>query len=293
MGKQSAPSPEELEFIYKEFSKGSTDQAVIDEMQENEGFPRRNLRAIRQRRREWEAAKKSLGQRQIQEIDPTILHAREEHANEIRDLLTKWRHVIPEPSPIFAKADFRRVGFNDLPWDLNGVRNVQLFSVLPQHLSDPEFWKKYREFESDYSEFVRSVMQFISDIRSWGEKWPNVQITDRFEDTTLRYLSAKTYDEPHINYCIRGKGLYAQVFIDHDEPWEEIRVLNILSEQGTDFSEKYQAMVGKLENSQLYHRIQELDKKLMNSEEHIKNRIERALLSREYLNNVCEFCPGN
>lgn len=57
MSKQVSPSPEELEFIFECFSRGLSDREVLDEMQDTE-LPVRKLRFMRDRRREFNAAKK-------------------------------------------------------------------------------------------------------------------------------------------------------------------------------------------------------------------------------------------
>ena len=72
MGKQSAPSPEELEFIFRCFLRGLDNAEVIHEMGDTE-LPRRDTRSIRQRRREFDAAKKVLGEAQESESRREVL----------------------------------------------------------------------------------------------------------------------------------------------------------------------------------------------------------------------------
>lgn len=62
MGKQAGPSPEELEFIFGCFQEGLNDREVLEEIQ-GTAFPRRSPRFLRDRRREFDAAKKVLTER--------------------------------------------------------------------------------------------------------------------------------------------------------------------------------------------------------------------------------------
>lgn len=66
MGKHPGASPEELEFIFECFLRGLFDRDVLEETQDTE-FPRRNPRFIRDRRREFNAAKKVLEKHGIEQ----------------------------------------------------------------------------------------------------------------------------------------------------------------------------------------------------------------------------------
>jgi len=78
VGKQPAPSPEELEFIFGCFLRGLSDREVLDEMQDTE-YPRRNPRFIRERRRHFDAAKKVFHAQPEIQADSNISRRKEEH----------------------------------------------------------------------------------------------------------------------------------------------------------------------------------------------------------------------
>jgi hypothetical protein len=85
MGKQPSPSPEELEFIFKCFRKNLSDKEVIEELQDKT-FPPRKIRFIRDRRKEYDAAKKLL-QDKVQKPDNTLITARrKEHWDSLADI---------------------------------------------------------------------------------------------------------------------------------------------------------------------------------------------------------------
>ena len=85
MGKQPAPSAEELEFIFQCFLRGLSDGEVLEEMQ-GEEFLLRNPRFLRDRRRHFEAAKKVLIEQARREVDPVIAQSRKEHFEHLADI---------------------------------------------------------------------------------------------------------------------------------------------------------------------------------------------------------------
>lgn len=86
LGKRAEPTPEELEFIYECFQKNLSNEEVLEELN-SEGFPlSRSLGFIKRRRREFNAAKKVIGEQAKKEFDPILIERRKEHWDELSKL---------------------------------------------------------------------------------------------------------------------------------------------------------------------------------------------------------------
>jgi hypothetical protein len=88
MGKQPSPSPEELEFIFKCFGDGLDNNEVKYEI-ENTSFTPRKIRFIRDRRREYDAAKKVLQSEVQKQHDPLMIERMKEHHYQLADIAAK------------------------------------------------------------------------------------------------------------------------------------------------------------------------------------------------------------
>jgi|GEM_PF-5333142 hypothetical protein len=91
MGQNPQPSPEELEFIYGLLHRGLSNLDIQEDMQDRE-FPRRtSSRFFRQRRREFDAARKVLDQTAIARSDPLLNEKRRHHEEELRAALEELK----------------------------------------------------------------------------------------------------------------------------------------------------------------------------------------------------------
>lgn len=89
MGKEAGPSTEELEFIFSCFLRGLSEKEVLAEMEDQE-FPLRNPRFIRERRRHFDAARKVLQIHLEKELDPIVVKRREAHFSELATLVAAY-----------------------------------------------------------------------------------------------------------------------------------------------------------------------------------------------------------
>lgn len=141
MGQNPTPSPEELEFIFSRFADGMTDSSVLDDMGD-EGFPRRNPRFLRDRRREFDAAKKVLEINIKAEIDPIIVKAKKAHFAKLTDIATTLlandvKYVYPNPtdnwsaalSPALPQPDY----WIGQPGKEHGLSRAQLKGMLERN----------------------------------------------------------------------------------------------------------------------------------------------------------------
>ena len=97
MGKGKSPAREELEFIYGLIVGGASDREVLDKYEElgHKGqlgyFPKRNdVRFIRQRRKEFEAARSILEERFTSTADPILAKIRLEHWSDLSNLAARF-----------------------------------------------------------------------------------------------------------------------------------------------------------------------------------------------------------
>jgi len=85
MGKNPGASEEELEFIFKCLADNLPDRTVLEEL-ESESFPKRGIRFIADRRREFNAAKRVLRAKLEKEIDPIVVQSKQKHYEELTEL---------------------------------------------------------------------------------------------------------------------------------------------------------------------------------------------------------------
>jgi len=295
MGKQAGPSPEELEYIFECFSRGLSDREVLDEMQDTE-FPVRNPRFMRDRRREFNAAKKVLEIGLKQQIDPAVAKARESHLTEIHDLLgrvvevTRTQYVFE----IELEASYR-------PLDLISLETNKLFDCLQQHLPFPEIWPAYYQWKEKLPLYIESckilIRQFINDdvVKEFMSHHPDNPIW--FYRPLLRFLNEIALD--------REPNVFSGTLPEEPEELvqEEIEERKA-REKATGQHYKYYGFdSGDLEyydpsicdsflDTEAANNVIALFKEAKALEKQFRVPLKDALLSRSYLEATCRLCPG-
>lgn len=145
MGKGQSPTPNELKFIYEMLAAGYSDTDILanyDELKKHGklgGLPcREDVRFIRQRRKEFEAARSILEDTIKQQADPALAKARDEHFAEIRHLIASLLDIARTPYVIEVTLSNK-----DFPYfmekvyssfELKRIEDNVLFQCLRSHL---------------------------------------------------------------------------------------------------------------------------------------------------------------
>ena len=94
MGQNPQPTPEELDFVYQLLLRGLSNAELQDELQETEFPLRKDTRYFRQRRREFDAAKRVLGDSRPAQMDPLVIQARRKHFEDLLDVAKAWNKAM-------------------------------------------------------------------------------------------------------------------------------------------------------------------------------------------------------
>ena len=184
MGKKPGPSPEELEFIFECFTRGLSDSEVLDEMQDTE-LPVRNPRFIRDRRREFNAARKVLEDTLKQQQSPIITKVKEEHLADIRAFLQELRQIVitPKIHEIYLDIDntlSMKVEVSDGKRNcLSDFESDPLFGCVKEHVPIPSLWQDFSSWQSSihgYLSIFKELAEAIyEDVRvlKWMDEYPN------------------------------------------------------------------------------------------------------------------------
>ena len=110
MSKGNQPTSEELKFIYKFLDEGYSDADILSKYDELKrhgklgSLPYRyDPRFPRQKRKEFEAAKKVLEGKYKRQENPAIIKALDEHFTKIKEIVTRLYKVFPSDFPLFIK----------------------------------------------------------------------------------------------------------------------------------------------------------------------------------------------
>ena len=101
MGKGQSPTQDELKFIYGLLNSGFSDIDILaryEELKHHDklgSLPyRQDVRFIRQRRKEFEAARVIVEAGIMRATDPTPLKTQSEHQDDIRNIIIEWQTSI-------------------------------------------------------------------------------------------------------------------------------------------------------------------------------------------------------
>ena len=112
MGQKPPPGAEELEFIYERMARGLGGLDIQEEMKDTEFPLRTDGRFFRQRRKEFEAARKVLESGIAAEQDPLVTEKRREHETQLVSALSM---LIMDPEINMAELHV---------WTETGLENV-------------------------------------------------------------------------------------------------------------------------------------------------------------------------
>jgi hypothetical protein len=183
MGKGQGPTLDELKFIYGLFANGASEQDVInkyDELKKHGKLEslryRQDIRFIRQRRKEFEAARRILEEEIKQRQDPVMREAKRLHFADLVRLSSEIATELPLPLTMndypdgviddtgkeIALVSFRN---SKVSWQANAkglvelqaeYKSPNLFNSLITHLDIefPGFMKRFEDWRKDCSWLV-------------------------------------------------------------------------------------------------------------------------------------------
>ena len=302
MGKQAGPSPEELELIFNCFARGLSDREVLDEIQDTE-FPVRNPRFMRERRREFNAARKVLEVTLEQQIDPTLAKAKEEHNAEIRALIEEWKDAIKTPK--IDEMSLNLEGNLTLPFSTHEYQFHPLFKCLKEHLPRTNLWQNYSLWKNkipDYFDSCKKLIKKITEddrVQNWLEENPTREeniivkpvlrcISDRAmgrEPELLNELNPETGElEPYMQVTsIPG----TEKFIERASRTQRTEQMAIGSVIYVD-----PTICTYYLDCQETPQIIELFNELTDLEVKIHESLDEILARRDYIGYTCILCPG-
>lgn len=165
MGKGQSPTREELEFVYQHFLQGCSDAEILKKYEESKkhgklgSMPyRTDVRFIRQRRKEYEAARKILEGHLKRQVDPIAARAKEEHLAEIRSLIEEWRNRLDT-------SWFGTISFETPSRPMQDLEHNPLFSSLEEHLPFPNLWQDYSVWTAKMENYVDGCKELLKNTR--------------------------------------------------------------------------------------------------------------------------------
>lgn len=306
MGKGQSPTPNELKFVYELLAEGFSDVDILakyDELNKHGklgSLPyREDVRFIRQRRKEYESARRVLEHTFKEQTDPSLVKAQEEHFAEIRNLIEQWLLALPEGVPLSNSNKTTSITYNSLPSEINKFKGALLYDCLHEHLKDAILWQKYSAWEAMYAQYIECCFRLRGDIRQQERAWSNkAQISNDFKVPLLSQISMKMIDnELDISFKIKGDSLVCEhsplnpLFIEAiGVTIEETTILQ--AENPEYFIGEYQNLGALLMRSQLLSDMVALFGKLSGVNEQIRNILQEMLVRREYIHYKCRLCPS-
>ena len=302
MGKQAGPSPEELEFIFKGFTRGLSDREVLDEMQDTE-FPIRNPRFLRERRKEFNAARTVVGITLKQQMDPVLVKTKEEHFAEIHSLIEEWKDVIKTPK--IDEMSLSLKGNLTLRFSTHEYQSHPLFQCLKEHLPRTNLWQDYSLWMNkipDYFDNCKKLIKEITEddrVQNWLEENPTRE-ENVIVKPVLRCISDRAMGrEPELlnepNPETGELEPYMQVTsIPGTEKFVERKSRTERTEQITIGSVIYvdPAICTYYLDSQETSQIIEIFNELTDLEVKIRESLNEILIKRDYITTLCKLCPG-
>ena len=295
MGQGQSPTFDELIFIYSLLAKGYSDTEIITkfrELGENGQLGslrlREDVRFIRQRRKEYEAAKKVIESHPSTLSDPIAIKAREKHLDEIGALIERIKNVkLPRASEV-KKADFGD------DWKSAAIENIEeeaLFSCLKKHITDAEFWDTYLAWHNCIDLYFQSVYELGSIVRMYAsevECWPNVvAVNEEFykpiEQKVSEYFNNLNFQFSQNNPNDEGIA-YEVLLVDN------IEVLTT-TPGATNCSVLYDDMAKQIFSSNEFLKARKYYNQSYKHKADLDKLLNAILLSRSYIKYICELCP--
>jgi len=263
MGKQPGSSPEELEFIFEGFTRGLSDREVLEEMQDTE-FPVRNPRFIRDRRREFNAARTVLEITLKQQVDPAIAKARQKHLGEISRLINTCIVAVraPEIEYMPTWADERGL---ELPFTEHEPYSEIPFYCVKEHLPFPVLWQDYSFWLSKISEYFKTSNQLKQRISQ------DDCLQARLESGKIWEWKESIVATVFRRIAIRAKGCEPAV-LNEERQENQIVARYCRSQEATQLIA-------------IFNELETLRTKIRQYLKEIQTRC-------DYINHTCRLCPG-
>ena len=166
MGKGQSSTPNELKFIYEMLAEGYSDTDILAKYEDLEkhgklgSLPsRQDVRFIRQKRKEYEAAEKVLQGKLKLYTDPSIAQARDEHNTEIRALIEQWKLEMKTPriDEMFLNIE----GEVQLNYSTHDYQFNPLFECIKEHLPVDELWRNYAQWKDKFMKYFQTCTKLI------------------------------------------------------------------------------------------------------------------------------------
>jgi len=268
-------------------------------MQDTE-FPVRNPRFMRDRRREFNAARKVLEITLKQETNPALVKAIDEHHTEIRNLVEKWREAFPWELPLFDNQFDEKLwiyGVNNLPGEVNVVRNDPLFKAVREHLPLEDFWKRFKDWENLWSELVENcekVREKLDDLSREAEAWPNViKLRHDFQKPASHEITQRQFGIDELDTLLfdtRKECLWGYFKYPDGEYSQQYIILE--AEHPEDHIDNYKSLINEVLNLEETDRIIKISIELFDILRQIHEELENILIRKVWVTSRCQWCPG-
>ncbi|MFC1963409.1 hypothetical protein ACFLVL_02170 [Chloroflexota bacterium] len=196
MGRNPAASPEELEFIFELFRRGLSDQEVQDEIANTE-YSDREIRFIRERRRGFNAARKTVEDDVRTRADPITIEQTKKHYKTLADMAQSLTEelTLPPLSDILSEPVLNEYKFHDrLPCvvsEESGDSELEVF--LPDGHEKPvnQIYRRLRAhlLTSDFSKTVEDIREWVKNYKFYLTKC--YKLLDKIKDEVERTQGTK------------------------------------------------------------------------------------------------------
>jgi hypothetical protein len=313
MGKGQAPTPDELKFIYSLFSEGYSNADILKRYEELErhsklgSLPfRYDIRFIRQRRKEYEAAREILKSRIEQQLDPTLAKARKDHIDEIRKVLCELREIVKTPkiadiSPNIDDTFNIEVEVSDRGWNLlSDFKSDPLFECAKEHVPIQSLWKHFDAWQSGIHGYFDNFKELMGEINKdesilkWMDKYPTKEERE-FIEPILKFISDKAIGkEPNIQPNPKTGKFEPYLLIESEGEGKFIRRTSKESREERIRVKKVQlvdpVICFRYLDSDSAKRLIQRFHKLMLLEQRTHKSLDKALISRSYAKERCRLC---
>jgi len=236
--------------------------------------------------------KRVLGEQVEPQTDPNIAKAKEDHLAEIYSLLKDLLDNMPYEPPHLTDEYPFHVGLNFLPLNLNRVTSEPLFESLREHIPHSHLWPLYSKWEGQYSDCIRFYTEVRNEIRTKGCSWPNVQLTEEFEEPILMRLSeavANLPDDAELGLTYRE--FPGRLLVGFKWGGRDRTVLTYPPEMKVSHTMEYQALCDEILTSWT-EKLGNIYNELWDIQEELRSSLQEVILQREHVLHTCRLCPG-
>lgn len=219
-----------------------------------------------------------------------IKQSLQEHLNEVKSLIERWKDSIKAPS--FPSCS--RPAAED-------VSQSRLFVSLSSHLPYRELWKIYDDFEAEWDEYVvlceKTHKKALEDAhQNWGI---DLLPADKRVPGLLKWFSGDTLE--HAMKIMTGDrkprdlryevGTLGDKYSNLQYLECDTRVL-LYATDAEEFEAKHRQMVLNWAKSEEIASLHQLLNELREMEANLHRILEESLLRRDHILYTCRFCPG-